>query len=234
MRIAMASIAAALLVLAATATHAQDRSRDAETAKVAWGETVNGLQLGLAPPVATNALAPAVADRANVIVQVFLRNTSKSPIPLLASVHTCLLGEGGANGLLVSRLVLKPKAAGDPLIVAYQGWNHLSLLDQRRLKSEQPQQTLNRSFGNADVQLSPADASRMTTVLLPGETRATQIAFSLSQNNSTRWQLDEATSAPPGTYEVTAVLTVAQELSKWKGELTSGPVEISVLQPAAK
>jgi hypothetical protein len=107
-------------------------------------------------------------------------------------------------------------------------------LDKRRPKSEQPQQTLNGSFGKMDIQLNPEDAKRMTTVLVPGEIRVTPIAFTLSDSNSTSWRFEGSTSVPAGTYVMTAVLQVDQELSDWKGELTSGPVEVSILRQAAK
>ena len=234
MRIATGSATAALLLCGVAATYAQDRRGDAATATIAWGDTVKGLQLGLAPQAGTKALAATVSDGATVLVQVSLRNTGKSPVRLLASVHTCLQGEGGSNALLVSRFVLKPKAGGGPFIVAYKGWNHLSLLDKRRSKSEQPQQTLNGSFGNTDIQLNPDDARRMTTVLAPGETRVTEIAFNLRENNSSWWQLERATLVPTGTYKMTAVLKVDQELSEWKGELTSGRVEVRFPQHMGK
>ncbi len=157
----------------------QDHRGDAATATIAWGDTVKDLQLGLARQAETNAPAVTVSDGSSVLVQVSLRNTGKSPIRLLASVHTCLLGEGGSNALLVSRLVLKPKAGGDPFSMVYKAWNHLSLLDKRRPKSEQPQQTLNGSYGKTDIQLNPDDAKRMTTVLASGETRVAHVAFTL-------------------------------------------------------
>ena len=212
----------------------QDHRGDAATATIAWGDTVKDLQLGLARQAETNAPAVTVSDGSSVLVQVSLRNTGKSPIRLLASVHTCLLGEGGSNALLVSRLVLKPKAGGDPFSMVYKAWNHLSLLDKRRPKSEQPQQTLNGSYGKTDIQLNPDDAKRMTTVLASGETRVAHVAFTLRKNESYSWQLEKSKSVPPGTYEVTAVLKVDQELSEWKGELTSGPIEVTFPQRVGK
>jgi hypothetical protein len=130
--------------------------------------------------------------------------------------------------------VLKPKAGGDPFFIVYKAWNHLSLLDKRRSKSEQPQQTLNGSYGKTDIQLNPDDAKRMTTVLAPGETRVAHVAFTLRKNESYSWQLEKSESVPPGTYEVTAVLKVDQELSEWKGELTSGPIQVTFPQHVGK
>lgn len=234
MKIARCAAPALLLLSVTTATHAQGPASDAPPAKIAWGKTVDGLQLGLALPAEARPQAAAAAAGSSAAVQVFLRSTGPSPVRLLASVHTCLLGAGGSNSLLVSALVLKPKAGGEPLIVTYQGWNHLSLLDKRRSKAEQPQQTLNNSFGKTDVQLSAEDANRMTTVLRPGETRATDVVFALGSSDSTAWQLQGATSPPAGAYEVTAILKVDQEFSEWKGELTSGPLVLELPPPAAK
>ncbi|MCH5372359.1 MAG: hypothetical protein JJ992_00155 [Planctomycetes bacterium] len=234
MKIAMGLLSLALLLGGVTATCSQDHRGDASPATKAWGDAVKGLQLGLARQAGNSAVADRVSDDSNVLVQVSLRNIGKSPIRLLASVHTCLLGEGGANALLVSRLVLKPKAGGDPFTIAYYGWNHLSLLDNRRPKSEQPQQTLNDSFGRTDIQLDPNTARRMTTVIAPGETRVTAIAFNLHEKKFSSWQLEGSASVPTGTYEMTAVLKVDQELSEWKGELSSGRVEIILPQQVGK
>ena len=234
MKFAIGSVALAVLLCGVPATYSQDHRGDGSTATIAWGDAVKGLQLGIALEAGTNALAVPKSDGSNVRVQVSLRNIGKSPVRLLASVHTCLLGESGANALLVSRLVLKPKAGGDPFTIAYQGWNHLSLLDNRRPKSEQPQQTLNDSFGRTDIQLNPDTARRMTTALAPGETCVTKIAFTLHEKESSRWQLEGSTFVPKGTYDIFAVLKVDQELSEWKGELTSGQVEINLPQQVSK
>ena len=197
------------------------------------GRPVNGLQLGLSPQDGTNATGQAVFDGKSVYLQVHLRNAGKSPVRLLASVHTCLLGEGGSNALLVSRLMLKPRAGGEPFAFVYRGWNHLSLLDKRRPKSEGPQQTLGRSFGKTDIQLTPDDAKRMSTVLAPGETRITNVKFT-PNDTASWWELEKPATLPPGIYGVTAVLTVGQELSEWKGELTSAPLAVKIPQQAGK
>jgi hypothetical protein len=115
MRMMVGSTPALLLLLALTATYSQDPGGNPEPAKIAWGDAVDGLQLGLAPQTVTIAIAPAVAERANALVEVSLRNTAKSPVRLLASVHTCLLGAGGTNALLASKLVLKPRRGAIPL-----------------------------------------------------------------------------------------------------------------------
>jgi hypothetical protein len=129
--------------------------------------------------------------------------------------------------------VLEPKAGGDSFALVYKGWNHLSLLDKRRPKSEQPQQTLNRSCGKTDIQLTPDDARRMSTVLAPGETRISHVQFT-PNDTASWWQLEKSAVLPAGIYEVTAVLTVEQELSEWQGELTSAPLEVKIPQTAGK
>jgi acetyl esterase len=217
----------------AAGTYSQSRSDVAAAETIAWGRHVGGLQLGLSPQDGGNTTDRAVSDGKSVYLQVVLRNVGKSPVRLLASTHTCLLGEGGANALLVSRLVLKPKAGGGPFVLVYKGWNHLCLLDKRRPKSEQPQQTLNRSCDKTDIQLTPDDAKRMSTVLAPGETRISHVQFTPNDTASS-WHLEKSATLPTGIFEVTAVLTVGQELSEWKGELTSAPLEVKIPQQAGK
>ena len=227
MRIAVWSVSAVMFLCAVAVTCSQESIGPVIT-ETAWGDIVNGLQLGLAPQTGTNASARELFDGTNIYLQVFLRNTGQAPVKLLASVHTCLLGEDGENALCVSKFVMQPKAGGDPLTVTYKGWNHLSLLDKRRSKSEQPQQTLNDSFGHTDIQLSSDDAKRMTTVLAPGEIRLEQIEFSTSKSTFSWWQLEKPATVPAGTYAVTAVLNVDQEMSEWKGELRSSQLTVGI------
>ena len=226
-----AALATSILIfLSAILTgSAEDNQNPAGTDTTLWGKVVNGLQLGISPTVGTNHTANAVFDGNTLNVNVHLRNVSTSPVRFIASVHTCLLG--GANPLLVSKLILKPDAGEEPLVVTYQGWNHLSLLDKRRAKSEQPQQTLNDSCGGkTDIQLSAEDAQNMTTVLAPGKTaRAEPVAFVPGKDSGCWWQLEKKPNiVPAGKYRVTAVLVVDQELSEWKGELTSGTLEAEI------
>ena len=154
---------------------------------------------------------------------------------LVASVHTCLLGKGGNNALLASELTLTPKDGGQAISVTYQGWNHLSLLDKRQSKDTRPQETLNDSLGGkTDIQLSEEDAKRMTTVLAPGETgRVTDIYFEPWKKPRSWWWLKRDTdTVTAGTYRVTATFKVDQELSAWKGEVTSPALEVEIGQPS--
>jgi len=202
---------------------------------IRWGTPVNGLQLGIAPPVSKNGDTEVLFDGNALRVRVFCRNAGDAPVRLLASVHTCLLGEGGNNALLASELTLAPKDGGKTISVTYQGWNHLSLLDKRRSKGKGPQETLNDSLGGkADIQLSEEDAKRMTTVLAPGETgRETDIHFEPWKKPWSWWWLKCHTdTVTAGTYRVTATFKVDQELSEWKGEVASPALEVEIGQPA--
>ncbi len=214
------------------ATYAEDKQGSTNESPVVWGDVVNGLQLGIAPPVGTNGIAEAIFDGVNLRARVFCRNTSEVPVRLLASVHTCLLG--GDNPLFASGVALTPKNGGNSITVTYQGWNHLALLDTRRKKGEQPQNTLNESFGGkTDIKLSEGDAKRMTTVLAPGATgEVVYVAFAPNKKPRSWWWLkNEADTLASGAYSVTAFFTVDQEQSEWKGTLKSGGLEVEIVLP---
>ena len=129
---------------------AEDAKAARDANSIVWGDAVNGLKLGISPPVGTNGVTEPIFDGKSLRVDVFCRNVSASPVRILASVHDCLQGKGGDNALLASGVVLTPKNGGKPVTVTYQGWNHLALLDKRRKNGEEPQQTLNRSMGGQD------------------------------------------------------------------------------------
>lgn len=205
------------------------RAEPATNEVIAWGTPVKDLQLGMVldGPAKTGT---ATADSKSVYLHVSVRNVGKSTIRFLASIHTCLLGEGGSNALVVSKIVFKPRAGGDSVTLVYQGWNHLSLLDKRRPKSEQPQQTLDQSFGKTDVQLTPETAKRMSSSLTPGESRIVTVGFTPNAVGS-EWGPEKPGTLQPGTYDVTAVFTVDQEFSDWKGELRSAALQVSIPPP---
>jgi hypothetical protein len=98
-------------------TYAEDKQGSANESPIVWGDVVNGLQLGIAPPVGTNGIAEPVFDGEILRARVFCRNVGKVPVHLLASVHTCLLG--GGNPLLASGLTLAPKDGSEALTVTY-------------------------------------------------------------------------------------------------------------------
>ena len=210
---------------------ADDAKPPRDVRPIAWGDIVNGLQLGIAPPVGTNGVIQPLFDGESVQADVFCRNAGDTAVRVLASVHTCLLGKGGNNALLASGIMLAPEDGGKPITVTYQGWNHLSLLDTRRKKGERPQKTLNSSFGGkTDIKLSEEDARRMTTVLEPGQTGSVvRVRFTPDKKPRSWWWLaDESDTLPPGTYRVTAFFTADLEASEWKGTVESGSLELEV------
>ena len=222
-------ILAFAILIGVTSGYADDSQNLTQADPIVWGEVVNGLQLGISPPVGTNGIPDTVFDGDSLRARVFCRNVGDSPVRLLASVHTCLLGKGGNNALLVSEVELTPKDGGQAISVTYQGWNHLSLLDKRRSDKEQPQETLNKSFGGkTDIQLKPEDAKRMTTVLAPGESGPmAQVSFTPGKKPRSWWYLkDDSATVPVGVYHITAVLKVDHELSEWKGVVKSGALEV--------
>ena len=217
------------ILTANVAGYAHGNPNQTDADQIVWGKVVNGLQLGISPLAGNNG--EAAFDGTTLHARVFCRNVGNSPVRLLASVHTCLLGKGGDNALLVSELILTPKSGHESFFLTYQGWNHLSLLDERRPIEEQPQETLNISLGGkTDVKLSAEDAQRMTTVLAPGETgRVAHIHCDLGNKSRSWWRLKEGSDAvAQGTYRLTAVLNVDHELSEWKGMLKSGCVEVEI------
>jgi hypothetical protein len=83
---------------------------------IRWGTPVNGLQLGIAPPVNKEGDPEATFDGNALRARVFCRNAGEASVRLLASVHTCLLGGGGNNALLASEVTLAPKDGGKAMI----------------------------------------------------------------------------------------------------------------------
>lgn len=231
MKKAMIAMSMLALLRVGLVAHAAPGSASSEANTIVWGQVTNGLQLGIAPPRGTKGTPEAMFDGTTLRVRVFCRNSADTPVRLLASVHTCLLGDGGKNALLASELTLVPKGGGKALSVTYQGWNHLTLLDKRRPKGQQPQETLDKSFGGkADTQLSEEDAKRMTTVLAPGETGpVADINFApWEKPRSWWWFKNDTDTVTAGAYQVTAILRVDHKLSDWKGEIRSGSIEVSI------
>lgn len=220
-----------VLLCAMMGAHSQEKVRKAEDGTIVWGKVVDGLQLGIAPPDPTKKAAKPLFDGNTMRGRVCLRNAGKKPVRLLASVHTCLAFSTGANSLLASKLILQVPKGGNALVVNYTGWNHLFLLDKRRPKSEEAQDTLKRTSGKTDIQLTPENAKRVSIVLAPGDTRVTRIQFTPGKNKKSAWKLEEPAALPAGTYRMTAVLTVDHELSEWKGELKSSPLSFEIPKP---
>jgi len=188
---------------------------------IVWGEVVNGLQLGISPPVKlseTREFAGAdgpVLDGSSLYVTVHLRNVGKSPVRFLPSVWDCL-AMGDAGAIPVSELTLTLKEGGKSLTITYQGWNHLKLLDKRRPESESWQQTLCRSDpGAEDIQLDAEEGKDRQIELAAGDSVWPEwVKAGLDTESRTPWRLTEKSSTVPvGKYRVTAVLVVDQRVS---------------------
>ena len=118
------------------------------------------------------------------------------------------------------------------MIVTYQGWNHLRLLDKRRPESESWQETLCKSApGGENLQLDAKEASDRQIELAVGDAVWPEwVRVSPAKESNTPWRLTEESSRiAPGKYRVTAVLIVDQEVSEWKGKLTSGTLDVEML-----
>ncbi len=231
------TVIALCLLSAGMAACAGEKRENARADGIAWGKVVDGLQLGISPPVGDDGAPKAAFDGDTLRVRVHLRNVGKSPVRLLASVHTCVaMGSGGAAAIHASKLVLKPKAGGDPRTVTYQGWNHLHLLDTRRDESESWQKTLARRGRRTDIRLSAEDAEYMSTVLDPcGPPRIEHVACSPTRRGDSPWRLEPGEDpVTAGTHGVTAILKVDQERSTWKGELVSGSLDVEIRPPDKK
>ena len=103
--VTMLASSLALLSMVITVNGETKRER-APTPQIIWGKVTRGLQLGISRP------AGAVRDTDTVSVHVHLRNVSKSPVRLLASVHGCV-AMGPHAAMLVSKLTLEPHAGGE-------------------------------------------------------------------------------------------------------------------------
>lgn len=216
----------ALLLLSATA--GVNGEGKGEAPAVAWGEAVNGVQLGISPAADSKDDAEAPAGGRILRVDVHLRNVGKAPVRLLASVHGCL-AMGPEAAVLVSNLVIQPEGGGRAATVSYRGWNHALLLDKRRPKGKGWQETLCKSKpGKPDFDFSAEDAKYLSTELAPGGTAKVQrVVVDLGKDSQSVWRVDDARAELKGKHQVTAVLTVDQKRSEWKGEVKSGPLHVT-------
>jgi hypothetical protein len=225
------AISALGLLSAGLVAYSEEKREPSRPDGIVWGKVVDGLQFGISPPVGDDGALKPAFDGDTLRVRVHLRNVGKSPVRLLATVHDCVaMGSNGAAAIHASKLVLTPKAGGDPRTVTYQGWNHLHLLDTRRDKSESWQKTLARRGWKTDIRLTAEDAEYMSTVLDPcGPPRIEHVVCSPIRRGDSPWRLEPGEDpVTAGTYGVTAVLKVDHERSKWKGELVSGSLDIEI------
>ncbi len=220
-----------VLLSACTASHYDEPRVPSRADGIAWGHAVDGLQLGISSPAGDDEAPGTAFDGDTLRVDVHLRNVGKSPVRLLASVHTCVaMGPHGAAAIHASKLVLNPKTGGDPRTITYQGWNHLHLLDTRRPEAEPWQETLARCGRDTDIRLTADEVESMSTRLDPGgPARITRVAFFPSQEGKSPWRLEPGQDpVPAGSCRVTAVLSVDHAQSTWKGELVSGPLDVEI------
>lgn len=195
---------------AVMSTHGGDK-QDASTAdRIVWGKVVNGLQLGIFPDAGADGLPATLFDGKTLHVNIQVRNASRSPVRFLPSTFACAaVGSGGA--IPVTKLVLTPSKAGEPLLVTYQGVNHLS--DKRALDAD--------------------DLEYYTTELEPGQSLkfSYPVTFTPGEERATSWQrTGKSNLVPAGRYQLKAVFAVDRQDSPWKGELSSGSLDIEFRQ----
>lgn len=186
------------------AADAGDRSN---TDSIAWGAAVNGLQLGISPTAGTKGVPMALFDGGTLRVNVQVRNAGKSPVSFIPSSFGCAaMGPGGA--IPVTKLILTPSEGGEPLSITYQGLNHVS--DQKQLDAD--------------------DVEYFATVLAPGELGIPYPAeYTPGKDRATSWQRTGGSNlVPAGKYRVKAVFVSDRKESQWKGELTSGSLEVEI------
>jgi hypothetical protein len=203
-------ITALLLLPNALAVYAEDRQTPSPIASIAWGKVVDGLQLGIFPGAATGDLKPTMFDGNSLCVNVQLRNTGKVPIRFFPSTFGCA-AVGSEGRIPVTKLVLTPIDIEEPILITYQGHNHVSETDEF----------------DAD------DLEYYTTELAPGEslTLPYLVKFTPGNERATDWQrTGNSNLIPDGKYRLKAVLVVDRKVSQWKGELTSGLLEVELHQ----
>ena len=175
---------------------------------IVWGGVVNGLQLGISPKAGTNGVPEALFDGTALHINVHVRNTGKSPVRFLPNTFGCAaMGPGAA--IFVTKLILTPSKGGEPLSITYQGHNHVS--DQR--------------------QLDAGDVEYYTTALARGEALRFPypVKYTPGEDRDTSWQRTGGSNfVPEGKYQLKAVFVVDRKESQWKGELTSGSLEVEV------
>ena len=190
-----------------------DNAQDpAQADRMAWGGVVNGLQLGISPEAGDNGVPVALFDGGTFHVNVQVRNAGKSPVSFIPNTFGCAaVGPGG--GIPVTKLILTPSEGGEPLAITYQGLTHVS----------------------AEKKLDDDDVEYLATVLAPGELGfAYPVEYSPGKARDTSWQRAGGSNlVPEGKYQLKAVFAVDRKASQWKGEVTSGSLEVEI-HPAGK
>ena len=195
---------------AVMAMYGEDKQDPSTADGIVWGKVLNGLELGIFPDAGTDGLPATLFDGRTLCINVQVRNAGKSQVRFLATTFGCAaLGPDGA--IPVTKLILTPTEGGEPLSITYQGHNHLS--DEKPLDAD--------------------DLEYFTTELAPGESLKFPypVRFTPGEERATSWQLTrESNIVPEGRYELKAVFVVDRKVSQWKGELTSGSLDVKVHQ----
>ena len=241
MRSSLFIISVCILLLGRTYVHSEDARNESNTDGIAWGKVINGLQLGISPPVKLDesqkfdGFEEPIIERDTLQVTVRLRNAGTSDVRFLPTVWDCL-AMGDAGAIPVSKIILTPNSGGDSLTVTYEGMNHLeSLLDKRARESESSEETRGKNISEGkDLELIAKRANARQITLAAGDALWPEwVKVNPATENNTQWRLAKGSSRiPAGKYCVTAVLIVDQKVSEWRGKLTSGNLEIEILAPA--
>ena len=241
MRSSLFIISVCILLLGGTYVRSEDAKNESKTDGIAWGKVINGLQLGISPPVKLDeshefdGFEEPVIERDTLQVTVHLRNAGTSDVRFLPTVWDCLaLGDDGA--IPVSKIILTPESGGDSLTIIYKGMNHLERLrDKRAREPDSSEETPSKNISGAKVlELTAKRENARQIKLAAGDALWPEwVKVNPKTENNTQWRLaKEPGRIPPGKYCVTAVLIVNQKVSEWKGRLMSGNLDIEIPVPA--
>lgn len=81
-------------------------------------------------------------------------------------------------------------------------------------------------IGMARFDLDPGKAKGYVVEPVPGEHESSRVVYRV--DGKSWWALEKGTLLPAERYTVSAVLTVDQKLSGWKGEIATGMLEIEI------
>lgn len=181
---------------------------------IAWGEAVNGLQMGVSTRAGAKGAPMALFDGKTLQFNVQLRNAGKIPVRIIPNIFACA-AMGPHAAIPVTKLILTPSKGGEPLSITYQGLNHVS--DQKRLDAD--------------------DVSYFATVIEPGQALHSpyRVEFTPGEGRETSWQRAGGSNlVPEGKYQLKANIVVDRKESEWKGDLTSGSLEVEIRSPDKK
>jgi hypothetical protein len=232
-----------VLLSAVTVVHAKDTPNRSDDNGIVWGEVINGLQLGISPPVKMSetfeidGFEGPILEKGSLNVTIHLRNVGSSNKRFLPSVWDCL-AMGDAGAVLASKLTLTPEQGDDSLTVSYRGNNHLRLLEKSDRKSDRLSKApRDNAKGASGFQVDLAMGREHQIELAAGDTVWPEwVKISLNDDDKNAlWQLNEKSSElRPGKYRIQAALVIDQQASEWKGMLTSGSLDVEVPPQATK